>query len=144
MASSLAVYGYGNTAEPSAIRSYYNKLVGGLTQSSYKFDEREGVVHTAVESGATGVALGAAHAMLPGGLDAKVGPVKAPLDAVVGIIGLLASSTMHGKVGRSVHAIADRAVAVYAFRSTAKLLSAKSAVHGEFGEDPLTEAAKDL
>lgn len=130
--------------EPSSIRRYYNSLMGSITHDdgsdNLHFEEREGAVHTIVESGATGAALGALHAKLPTGLDIK----KAPLDLIGGAIAVAVSGAMHTKVGRSVHAIGDRAVSIYAFRSTAKLLAAKSAVSGDFAADPLRKAAEDL
>lgn len=142
MAHALTVYSPSNygSVEPSAIRSYYNKLMS--VGQTYNFDEREGVVHTAIESGATGAVLGAVHAKLAHGLDVN----KIPVDGVLGMIGLLVAKGIHGKVGRSVHAVADRSLAIYAFRSTAKLMSAKSKISGEFGadEDPLDAAARDL
>lgn len=140
MAQALTVYSpYSSAPEPTAIRRYFNSLMKPM-ESSYTFDEREGVVHTIIESGATGAVLGAAHAALPTGLDVK----KAPIDLIGGLVSVIAASKIHGKVGRSMNAIGGHAVAIYSFRSTAKLMAAKAGVHGDFGDDPLTEAAKDL
>lgn len=142
MAQALTVYSpyASQTVEPTAIRKYFNALMspGG---SSYKFDEREGVVHSIVESGATGAALGAAHAVLPTGLDVA----KVPVDGVAGLLSILAASALRGKVGRSLNAIGGHALSIYAFRSTAKLINAKATMRGEeFGDDPLEEAARSL
>lgn len=132
----------------TAIREFYNKLMGNddiIRPEDTIQDQREGIVHTIVESGATGAALGVAHSQLPDGLDIKVGGLTAPIDAVLGAIAVISSKAMEGKVGRSIHAIGDRAIGIWAFRSTVKLLAAKSAsVSSEMSADPLTEAAKHL
>lgn len=145
MAPPLAIYSpYSVQGEPTAIRKYFDALMNRNQDPLYKskWDEREGFVHTVVESGATGAALGAAHAMLPTGLD--VG--KAPIDGIAGVLGALVASRIRGKVGRSLNAISGHALSVYAFRSTAKLINAKATMRGEgeFAADPLEEAAKDL
>ena len=140
----LVVYNPHSGNKGSAIRQYYNSLVKHSSGGA-QYDQREGFVHTTVESGATGAALGAIHALAKTGLDVSVMGHNLPIDGIAGVIGAFVSSKMHGKVGRSIHAVSDRAIAVYVFRSTAKLLAAKSsAVSGEFGEDPLVTAARDL
>ena len=136
----ITIYNPYSHSEPSAIRKHFNSLIGASSSHAATYDEREGVVHTVIESGATGAALGAIHAHSPTGLDIK----KVPADGVLGLLAVLASAGRSGKVARSAHAIGDRALAIFSFRSTAKLLAAKSGAHGEFGADPLTEAAKDL
>lgn len=139
----LVLYNPHHSAKPTAIRQYFNSLMGHSSSRSH-YDEREGFVHTVVESGATGAALGAIHALHKTGLDVQVMGHAIPVDGIAGIVGAFIASKMQGKLGRSVHAVSDRAIAIYAFRGTAKLLAAKSAVHGEFGDDPLIDAAKDL
>lgn len=140
----LVLYNGSHSHKPTAIREYFNSIVKHSSKSA-PYDEREGFVHTVVESGATGAALGAIHALHKTGLDVSVMGKSIPVDGVAGLIGAFISSKMRGKLGRSVHAVSDRAIAIYAFRGTAKLLAAKSTgLHGEFGSDPLVDAAKDL
>lgn len=140
----IVLYNPGHSSsKPTAIREYFNSIMGHSSSRSH-YDEREGFVHTVLESGATGAALGAIHAMHKTGLDVTVMGKSVPLDALAGIVGAFISSKMNGKLGRSVHAVSDRAIAIFAFRGTAKLLAAKSSVHGEFGDDPLVDAARDL
>lgn len=151
MAAPITVYSpystFRTNAPTTAIREFYNRLMGNddiIRPEDTIQDQREGTIHTIVESGATGAALGAAHAKLPTGLDVKILGVTAPIDAILGAIAIVSSKAMEGKVGRSIHAIGDRAIGIWAFRGTVKLLAAKSAISGEACADPLMDAAKHL
>jgi hypothetical protein len=152
MAAPLTIYSPYSTfrtpVEPSAIRQFYQRLMStdDIIRPGDLAENREGTIHTLVEAAATGGVLGAAHATLPNGLDLKVGPISAPVDGVLGALAVIASKAMGGKVGRSIHAIGDRAVGIWAFRSTAKLIAAKKGVtvSGDIEGDPLIDAAKNL
>ena len=111
------------------------------------------------ESLLVGGILGVASVQLKTGLDMK----KVPLDAAVGVLGLIGGAAMaHEEFGADLGNAGSAALTVFAFRKTQQYMADKARaagktpgfevhgdddegfVHGDSGEDPIVAAARFL
>ena len=152
-------------AQRSAIRRIFERInPSGASAESRSKLMAEAAGHSLRAGGESllvGGLLGVAHAQLKTGLDIK----KVPVDAVVGVVGLLGGIGLAGQkdgLGSDLRNSGTAALAVFSFRKTHDLIAAKMrekgktpgsqagaaiAAHGEsdFGdEDPIVAAARFL
>jgi hypothetical protein len=131
----------------SAIRSFYDALTGqGEHSTGMRRVEPQGVVAGSATAAGTGALLAVVNSH--SGLDIK-GNKAMPADLIGGLLAQIAgrSVTAHGNstVGKTLSTAGKSAVAIFGFRATSRLLGAKAAAHGDFGEEsPIEEAAKHL
>lgn len=134
---SLAKSGVIPAPQRNAIQAAFNRLVadggdGGAQSIRARAELHmtaalEGVRQTG-EAGVFGSALGAAHALLPGGLDVKIPGTRfvAPLDGVGALLGLFAGAAAaaepHG-IGKTLANGGAACMTVFSFRKTHDLLA---------------------
>lgn len=140
----------------SAIGKWLSSISGGRSTSLSRMLPRSEHVETGMavarqggESLITGLALGALHATLPGGLDIK----KVPIDATVGALAMLAAVAAPDKeYTKDLQNIGAAGVTVYGFRAAQKFVGEKRlakagsvtpSVSGD-KEDPVIAAARRL
>ena len=143
------------------LTKWYDKMMHRPSSHEVAFhhEKKDSRIIGAARGGGEGVLTGAAlavvHANAPNGLDVslKAGGASVPLDAVVGVGGLLMG-------GADAHNIGVAAAGVFSFRKTMDLMAekkaqtggkvigtvgvAKPSVHGDFGEDPILREARGL
>jgi hypothetical protein len=112
-------------AQKSAIRRWYENAKGGSSAMAraklHAAAAGEGL-RQGGESLLVGGMLGAAHVQLKTGLDVK----KVPIDAVVGVLGLLGGAAMaHEQYGSDLRNAGAAGLAVFSFRKTYALLAEK-------------------
>jgi hypothetical protein len=122
-------------SEVSAIKRWYDRTLanqGNTVESKIALAKLhvkaagEGL-RAGGESLLIGGALGAVHAKLPGGLDMKVGTganiQQVPIDAVVGVLGLVGGAVgAQMDVGKDLQNAGSAALAIFAFRKTNDLM----------------------
>ncbi len=150
------------TSQQSAIRRWYESAKGGSNAMARAKLHAAAAGHGLRQGGESlviGGILGAAHTQLKTGLDVK----KVPIDAVVGVLGLVGGAALaHEDYGVDLRNAGSAALAVFAFRKTHDVLAEKMrqqgktpgsaaattpAANGEndFGaEDPIVKAARFL
>ncbi len=123
-------------SEVSALKRWYDRTLanGGNTQESkialaklHVKAAGEGV-RAGGEALLVGGTLGAIHQRLPGGLDLKVGAganiQQIPLDAVVGVLGLVGGAVgAQMDVGKDLQNVGSTALGIFAFRKTHDLMA---------------------
>ena len=141
------------------LTDWYDKMMSKPSPTEIAQVKKETHLMGAARGGGEGVLTGAAlavvHANAPNGLDVsfKQGGRTVPVDAVVGVGGLLLGS-------EDSHNIGVAAAGVFSFRKTMDLMAEKKAqtgkkpigtvgvpktsVHGDFGEDPILREARGL
>ena len=141
------------------LTKWYDKLMSKPTSTELAQVKKESHLMSAARGGGesvlTGAALAVVHANAPNGLDVslKQGGATVPIDAVVGVGGLLMGT-------EDSHNIGVAAAGVFSFRKTMDLMAEKKAqkgqkpigtvgvpktgVHGDFGEDPILREARGL
>lgn len=157
-------------AQKSAIRRWYEGIKSGSNMAA------RAKLHAAAagqglrqggESLLVGGILGAVHVQNKnGGLDVRLGKSdtapKLPLDAAVGVLGLLGGAAMaHEEFGKDLANAGSAGLAIFSFRKTYELLAEKKVkkgeqpgggfvrAHGEYSpefgaEDPIIAAARFL
>ena len=142
-------------ASPSTVRSWLER-VGGGSGTAHQVHH---AAHTLrqLEVPLVGAALGAVHAELVNGLDFH----KVPIDAAVGVVGLiLGIANAGGDLSHEFTNAGTAGLTVFAFRKTNAFLAAKKGdmskrgvkarIRGDFegdediGVDPVIEAASKL
>jgi len=120
-------------AESSLARWY--RSIERKTPTSLTEITESPVVRKGVESAVTGALLGAANAELKNGLDIKG---QYPVDAAIGILGLLAEGYMRGPYRKTAGNVGAAALSVFSFRKGQQLwaekkkqMAGKTTHHGE-------------
>ena len=158
-------------SKKSFIRRYYESAMShggrGMERAKRTLIGGAQVLRQGGESAVVGAGLGALDVELPPGLDAHVGGVSIPIDAVVAAAGLGGSVLLaHEAVSDDLRNAGASALSVFSFRQTRKYLGnraiakgvtpgyavqaasagtpAAAGVHGDFGEDPIVALARNL
>lgn len=136
----------GHVASPdkSPVQKWINRLAGIHRNAKPAVHHGAHAVRQYAEAGLVGGAFGALDAMRPQYSD------KAQLaTAAVGIVGAVVGATED--YATDLRNIGSDAIAVYTFRKGREMVARKqlaahgeSATHGEFGEDPVVVAARNL
>jgi hypothetical protein len=147
-----------SSLKSNPLTKWYDKMMHKTSSASIerkKDSHLMGAARGGGEGVLTGAALAVVHANAPNGLDIsiKTGGPTVPIDAVVGVGGLLLG-------GQDSHNIGVAAAGVFSFRKTMDLMAEKKAqkgqkpigtvgvpktgVHGDFGEDPILREARGL
>lgn len=143
----------------SAIRKMYESIMPGsahMQRARMHLTAGGEAIRGGGEGVITGAALGAAHAMLPTGLDMSIPgtSMKGPVDAALAAAALAGSAVLAGEdFSTDLRNVGISSAAVFGFRKTNEFVAAKRlaahkpaftqmTAHGE--EDPIIRAARAL
>ncbi len=127
---------------PSHLREWYERIIGSHSSSGLARHGEHGIhaVRQAGESIVTGAVLGAVHAHNDLELTVKKpdaagkGGVKIPIDAAVGVLGMVASVALANHqdgLGTDARNIGSTALGIFSFRKTMDLIAEKKAQKGQ-------------
>lgn len=113
----------------SSLRDWYNRVSGSHHMARAKHHAM--ATGHALRQGGEGIivggVLGAMHSELPTGLDYK----KVPVDAAIGVIGLMGGVAMaHEEIGADLRNAGAAAVSVFGFRKAYELMAEKRRQRG--------------
>lgn len=146
----------------SNLRKWLDNIGGGpLMRAKPHVTEGGHALRAAGESAVVGAALGYAAAAMPNGLDVQIPTkltggkiVNAPIDAVVGVVGMIGAVAMANEgIASDLRNAGATGISIFAYRKTQEYAlnrkkmppsGVQSGHHGEFGEDPILAAARAL